>query len=62
MMNALKEYKETVWKPSWRWVKKHWKGYSVFLAICMFGPYVWWYWSDIKTFIKSKFKKNKEES
>lgn len=62
MMNALREYNEMVMKPAWKWVEKHWKGYSVFLLICMTVPYIYLYWNDIRRFIKSKFKKNKEES
>lgn len=61
MMNALKEYNETVCRPAWKWVGKHWKGYSVFLVICMLGPYVWFYWDEIRAFIKSKFKKKDDE-
>lgn len=34
MIKALKEYKEEVVKPSRAWVKRHWIGYSVYLAIC----------------------------
>jgi hypothetical protein len=38
MIKALKEYKEEVLKPvikpSKAWVKRHWIGYSVYLAIC----------------------------
>lgn len=62
MKTALKDYKEMIWKPSWKWLKKHWKGYSVLLVICMVVPEIWWYWDDIKTYIKKKFKRNKEES
>lgn len=62
MMNALKEYNEMVCRPSWKWMKKHWKGYTVFLVISVVGPYIWLYWSEIVRYIKSKFKKNEEES
>ena len=66
MMRALKEYKEMVWNPSWKWVKKHWKGYSVFVLIISviggFGPYLWYYRSDVTEYIKNKFTKNEEES
>lgn len=64
MMNALKEYNEMVWKPAWRWMKKHWKGLSVFYITVMLVEFIWlfgWY-DDIKEIIKSKYKKFKEES
>lgn len=63
MMKALKEYNEMIMRPSWGWLKRHWKGYSVFCAIVMVVPYVWFFWDDIKEYIRSKFKKtNGEES
>ena len=62
MMKVLKEYNEMVMRPSWKWLKKHWKGYSVLLAISMIVPYLWFYWSDITEYIKSKFKNHEEES
>ena len=62
MMRALKEYNEMVMRPSWKWLKKHWKGYSVLLAISMIVPYLWFYWSDITEYIKSEFKNHEEES
>lgn len=62
MMRALKDYNEMVWRPSWKWMKKHWKGYSVLLVISMIVPYLWFYWSDITEYIKNKFTKNEEES
>ncbi len=60
MKDAWKEYKEMVWMPSWKWVTKHWKGYSVFLIICGAAPYVWLYWDRIKTYIKGKFMESGE--
>lgn len=33
MMRALKEYNEMVMRPSWKWLRRHWKGYSVLTAI-----------------------------
>ena len=62
MMKALKEYNEMVMRPSWKWLKKHWKGYSVLLVISMIVPYLWFYWSDITEYIKSEFKNHEEES
>lgn len=59
MMRALKECNEMVMRPSWKWLRRHWKGYSVLLVIV---PYLWFYWSDITEYVKSKFKKNEEES
>ncbi len=62
MMNALKEYYEMVWRPSWKWIEKHWKGYTVLLVLSMIGPYIWFYWSEIVQYIKDKFMKSEEES
>ena len=62
MMNALKEYNEMVWKPSWKWLKKHWKFYTMFCVFIMAIELCCLYWSSIKRFVKSKFKRNKEES
>lgn len=55
MMKALKDYGEMVWKPSWKWVVKHWKGYSVLLVVLMVIPYIWLYWDDIKGYIRRRF-------
>lgn len=33
MMRALKEYNEMVMRPSWKWLRRHWKGYSVLLVM-----------------------------
>lgn len=33
MFKALKEYNEMVFKPSCKWMKRHWKGYSVFTLV-----------------------------
>ena len=62
MMRALKDYNEMVWRPSWKWMKKYWKGYSVLLVISMIVPYLWFYWSDITEYINNKFTKNEGES
>lgn len=66
MIRALNEYNEMVMGSSWKWLKKHWKGYSVLLVISMFGPFfllnLWFYWSDITEYVKRKFKKKEEES
>lgn len=62
MISALKEYNEMVFKPLCKWMLGHWMGYLLFVAFCIAGYYIWFYRSDIKRFIKSKFKRNKEES
>lgn len=64
MMKALKEYDEMVMRSYWKWLEKHWKGYSVLLVIWFAGPYIWWYWDVIKSkfmVIKNKFMKNEEK-
>ena len=47
MFKAMKEYWNEVFKPSCRWLKKHWKGYLVFSIIVYavtLGPYLYeWY-------------------
>ncbi len=62
MMRALKEYNEMVMRPSWKWLRKHWKGYSVLLAVSMVVSCLWFSWGDITEYIKSKFKNHEEES
>ena len=57
MMKVLKEYNEMVLGPSWLW-----RGYSVLLVISMIIPSLWFSWSDITEYIKSKFKNHEEES
>lgn len=61
MIRALKEYNETVMKPSWNWMKKHWKGYSVFVISMVAVECIYFYWSNIKAYIRNKFKKAEEE-
>lgn len=62
MIEALKEYNEMVWKPSCKWLGRHWKGYSVFVAVLTIVPYLWFYWSDITEYIRSKLAKDEGES
>lgn len=33
MFKALKEYNEMVMKPSIKWTKRHWKGYSIYCLV-----------------------------
>lgn len=64
MMEALKEYNEIVWKPGWKWVRKHWKGYTVFCVLYLMAFYVWFFWDGIKAQardIKVKFNKSEEK-
>lgn len=46
MIKAIKDYKESVWTPSWRWVKEHPIAYiiaSVVIgAICMLPAIIDW--------------------
>lgn len=66
MMRALKEYNEMVMRPSLKWLKKHWKGYSVFVAVISmiggFGSDLWYCRSHITEYIRTKFKNHEEES
>lgn len=61
MFTALKDYNDMIMKPSWRWLKKHWKGYLVLLVIIYAVPYLWWYSDQIKEYFQSKFRKKEEE-
>ena len=36
MLKAMKDYNETCLKPSLGWIKRHWKGYALFVV----GVYV----------------------
>lgn len=38
------------------------KEYNEMVMSSMIVPYLWFYWSDITEYVKSKFKKNEEES
>lgn len=40
MFKALKEYNEMVMKPSNEWMKRHWKGYSIFLLASFMAGFV----------------------
>ena len=68
MREALKEYNESVLKPSMKWISKHWKGYVLLCAVVYGGLLAWFYWTwysdEIIEFfgkIKSKFV-GKEEA
>lgn len=61
MINALKDYNEMVWKPSCKWIKKHWKGYVFFIVILEVLYFMWFYWSSICDYFKSKFDKKSEK-
>ena len=37
MKSFFKDYWEMCLKPSGKWIKKHWKGYLVYIIICFFG-------------------------
>lgn len=41
MFKALKEYNEMVMKPSTKWLKRHWKGYSIFLLATCAAPVIY---------------------
>ena len=32
MLKAMKDYNETCLKPSLGWIKRHWKGYTLFVV------------------------------
>ena len=63
MREAINEYFD-LWKVSFKWVKKHWKGYLLVLMIiyiieiAIFFPN---YITKLKDFIVSKFKRKQEE-
>lgn len=62
MLNALRDYNHMVIKSSGKWLRKHWKGYSVFLVMRFVLPFVVLKIDDMTTWIKRKFKRQKKES
>ena len=52
----LKDYYEMICLPQWKWIKKHWKGYLVFLALYSAVCIGISYFDDIKEYIQSKFR------
>lgn len=62
MIKAGKEYCELVLKPHWGWVKKHWKGFLVFTAICTAVWYCYVFHIYMKTFVQNMFMKGRKES
>lgn len=57
MIKALKEYKDEVLKPEIAWLKRHWIGFLVYLAICFITGFalVMVHW------LKEEKKHNEEE-
>lgn len=58
----LNDYRELIWEPQWKWLKKYWKGYLVFLAIYSAVVIGVAYFDDIKQYIQSKRKIKRKES
>ena len=58
----LKDYYEMICLPQWKWIKKHWKGYLVFLALYSTVCIGISYFDDIKEYIQSKFRHEEKES
>lgn len=68
MMSVLRDYRTMVVRPQLSWIKKHWKGYTIFLIIVFIASFVYeWYdvGHQIGDFVQHKFgrkNKNEEES
>ena len=63
MREAINEYFD-LWKVSFKWVKKHWKGYLLVLMIIYIIEIVIFfpnYITKIKDFIVNKFKRKHKE-
>lgn len=65
MLKAMKDYNETCLKPSLGWLKRHWKGYTLFVV----GIYAVSYWIgvayarwEIHKEMNELVKKSEEES
>ena len=61
MREAINEYFD-LWKVSFKWVKKHWKGYLlvlmiIYIIVIFFPNYI----TKIKDFIVNKFKRKHKE-
>ena len=61
MKGFWKDYAE-LWKDTGRFYKKHWLGVIVMNAVIICGEFAYFYRNSIKDAVKSKFKKEKEES
>lgn len=65
---AMKDYNETCWKPSLGWIKRHWKGYTLFVvSVYAVGYGIGWMlnrWEEHKTIkeLNEVLGNNKEES
>lgn len=57
MRNVLKDYRDLCVKPSWQFVKKHWKGYLVFMIICYAIPWVMYFFDQIREHLENRFIK-----
>lgn len=40
MRNAFIDWKNTIMKPQFAWIRRHWKGYLAFTAACFAIPLV----------------------
>lgn len=60
MIRAMKEYYGDVLKPEAGWIRRHWKGYAVFMILLAAAEMLIIFRENIIEFTKSKFKR--EES
>lgn len=58
----LKDYYEMVWEPQWKWLKRYWKGYLVFLTLYSAVVIGVAYFDNIKQYIQSKINHKERES
>ena len=54
MKKFFTDYYEMVWLNSWKWLKKHWLGYSLILIVATITPWV-------MVSVKEKLNERKEE-
>lgn len=58
----LKDYCEMIWEPQWKWLKKYWKGYLVFLALYSAVVIGVAYFDNLKQYIQLKRRNKERES
>lgn len=62
MKKAFADYKEMVFKPQFKWVKRHWKGWIFTLIIAGLLPIFVIYSFCFVDLNKEKFSKEEEEN
>lgn len=52
MLKAIVDWKELIYDPQIEWLKRHWKGYTAFLAACFVIPILYDKWTEKRNEVK----------